>query len=371
MRADLEILQELFLPPLTEVAAQAPALQQLLTDGDVFWISFNELIIDADEQCTQLYGFAGKYDIPHATEFAAHMAALRTTYICHIATLYCAGESTPSAQHLLAAGNASFSEDVAWQKDILAAITLSSHTDIKDELHNTDIPVTDEEITQAFKATQHAETRAQLKAQLKEWDKQPQPTVSVQKPLRSIPFMFFRFAAAAAIFTVTTVTIVKVFESRKKQQRTINTLVTSPVTDSTHHLHSTPVVQPAVNNDTASPEPTAHQATDKIKQAKTKKTSTDIPHQPQIVLIGNIIDLHTQEAITGVTVTLKDDSGKEQTIISADGNFQFILPLHRDIVITGKKDKYASTRISLSTKTVKDTDTDDTIRAPLRLFKEQ
>lgn len=86
-----------------------------------------------------------------------------------------------------------------------------------------------------------------------------------------------------------------------------------------------------------------------------------IQYEPQLVVMGKVVDRKTQEPINEVVVKMVDEKGDMKTFNSTDGNFGFNMSRGHSYVLTGDKEKYASTRASVNTMDVKRTDPDDTV----------
>ncbi len=92
-----------------------------------------------------------------------------------------------------------------------------------------------------------------------------------------------------------------------------------------------------------------------------------IQYEPQLTVIGKIVDRKNNELVSDVVAKMVDQTGDLKTYNSEDGNFAFSLYRGKSYVITGDKQGYASTRASINTMDVKRTDPDDTVSVTLYL----
>lgn len=92
-----------------------------------------------------------------------------------------------------------------------------------------------------------------------------------------------------------------------------------------------------------------------------------IQYEPNLVVMGKVVDRSTQEPINEVVVKMIDESGDLKTFNSTDGKFGFNIARGHSYVITGDKDQYASTRATVNTLQVQRTDPDDTVNVTIYL----
>jgi outer membrane protein OmpA-like peptidoglycan-associated protein len=86
-----------------------------------------------------------------------------------------------------------------------------------------------------------------------------------------------------------------------------------------------------------------------------------IQYEPQMIVLGKVVNRKTNEMMTDVVAKMVDQSGDMKTYNSTDGAFNFNLLRGKSYVITGDKQGYASTRASINTMDVKRTDPNDTV----------
>lgn len=86
-----------------------------------------------------------------------------------------------------------------------------------------------------------------------------------------------------------------------------------------------------------------------------------IQYEPQLVVVGNVVNRETQQPMNEVAVKMVDESGDMRTYNSEDGKFGFNLRRGHSYVITGDKEGYTTTSASVNTMSVKRTDPDDTV----------
>lgn len=86
-----------------------------------------------------------------------------------------------------------------------------------------------------------------------------------------------------------------------------------------------------------------------------------IQYEPNLVVLGKVIDRKTQQPINEVVVKMTDQNGDTKTFDSKDGMFGFNIARAKTYVFTGDKQDYATTRASVNTMDVKRTDKDDTL----------
>lgn len=86
-----------------------------------------------------------------------------------------------------------------------------------------------------------------------------------------------------------------------------------------------------------------------------------IQYEPKLVVMGKVVNRKTQEPISQVAVKMVDEKGDMKTFNSENGDFGFNMSRGHAYVITGDKEKFASTRASVNTMDVKRTDADDTV----------
>jgi hypothetical protein len=370
MRHDLEILKELFLPLLEEIATYSPKLAGELAGGVAFWAHFNGVVLQGGAALRELLTGYGAKDV-------AACENLCVEYLSYMAICYCAGQTNPTVEMLLQSHNDDFAGEVSFQKDMLAAIALAGRKAMKAELEQAaefaGADVAGEEITAAFTTIHRDAMRNDLRKQMKQWDeeapahKEPEQ----RKKRKAIPLLFVRFAAAAAVFTGGIIGVVKVYEHNNRDG--------APSANYHHDADAGGATQTYPGADTTAGDANQPASTGSNKPGSRRTDSitqgpghASVKHDrlPQIILKGTIADVQTGDTVTGVLVTIEDDMGNKQTVLSNDGTFKFDLALHRDFVITGEKEHYRSARLSLSTKDVKETDADDVINATLRLSKE-
>jgi outer membrane protein OmpA-like peptidoglycan-associated protein len=86
-----------------------------------------------------------------------------------------------------------------------------------------------------------------------------------------------------------------------------------------------------------------------------------IQSEPQLSVIGKVIDRRTQQNITQSAVKMIDQKGELKTYNSEDGNFIFNMERSHSYVITADKMGYTTSHNAVSTMDVKRTDPDDTV----------
>jgi hypothetical protein len=358
MTYDLEILKELFLPLLEEMAPHSSGLTDISRD-EMFWAGFNNALLGTPGQLRHLLA---DYKITDIERYAAQFESLKAEYIAWLAQCYCAGQSSPAITLLLEKADAAFTEEVAFQRHMLAAITQAGRAAIKNELKLSDefvgADISDAEISGAFNALHRDVTRNELKRQLQQWDEEELPMAKPAKRKRigAIPFLFLRLAAAAFIGAGVIIVVVKVYNGRNGQGAPA---VRSDSVTGSNNFAATDTVGKA---DTLHPNIGA--GTYNTDSAKA------IAAHPIIILKGNVVDTASNEVLRDVTITMVDDKGEKQTVFSKDGKFLFRLPLHHDFVITGKKEGYHSARLSLSTRDAREADAGEVIEVVLRFSKD-
>lgn len=85
-----------------------------------------------------------------------------------------------------------------------------------------------------------------------------------------------------------------------------------------------------------------------------------IQYEPRLLVIGKVMSKETRQLMTDVTVKMLDENGDLKTYTSTDGNFLFNMQRSHTYVITGDKNKYSTSRATISTMDVKRSDPDDT-----------
>lgn len=85
-----------------------------------------------------------------------------------------------------------------------------------------------------------------------------------------------------------------------------------------------------------------------------------IQYEPRLLVIGKVMSKDTRQLMTDVTVKMIDEKGELKTYTSTDGNFLFNMQRSHNYVITGDKNKYSTSRATISTMDVKRSDPDDT-----------
>lgn len=86
-----------------------------------------------------------------------------------------------------------------------------------------------------------------------------------------------------------------------------------------------------------------------------------IQYEPQLTVMGKVVNRKTNELMTDVVAKMVDQEGDMKTYNSADGNFGFNMLRGKAYVVTGDKEGYASTRATINTMDVKRTDPNDTV----------
>lgn len=379
MRHDLEILKELYLPALQEIADIYPKMEQDIDRGEVFWLELNEMLLAADMR-ERLSAFISGYGTLNTDHYLAYFTSQRAEFLSYLATYHLSGQSAPTIDVLLQRGDVAFAEEVAFQKDMMAAIAAVGRMELKRELEqaeeHAEMEVSGAEIAAAFSAIEGSPAHVNLREQLQQWEAEEQPAPRPQeqkrKARRIIPLLFFRFAAAAAVCTVGTVGVIKVYNDWQHEHSSTGH----------YHIEQQPdtLSQPPAENaaDTANmtdslawTQVDSAVAADQVAPSEEVAAVGNVEHLPHITLKGTIVDVDTKEAIESVLVTMTDDKGKKYHCYSKDGSFQFDLPLHSDLEITGLKDHYSSAHLTLTTKEVKDMDGDDVIEGTLKMSKEK
>lgn len=90
-----------------------------------------------------------------------------------------------------------------------------------------------------------------------------------------------------------------------------------------------------------------------------------IQYEPELVVIGKVLDRKSQTPMTNVVVKMVDQTGDMKTFNSPDGDFGFKLLRGKSYVLTGDREGYASTRASVNTMDVKRTDKNDTVNVTI------
>jgi hypothetical protein len=186
MRGDLEILKSVYLPLLEEVSSFAPAFGENL-DKESFWDYFNNLLLDAKNTGKELEDLLLSYKVAKIDYFTDQFAQLKNEYISYLAAIYCNGESNPTIELLQKTQYAPFIDEIAFQKDLRTAITITERARLKKKLALTDDEITfdisDREIASAFAELEKKKERDELKRKMQEWDKTEQPAFSDNKRL--------------------------------------------------------------------------------------------------------------------------------------------------------------------------------------------
>jgi len=86
-----------------------------------------------------------------------------------------------------------------------------------------------------------------------------------------------------------------------------------------------------------------------------------IQYEPKLNITGRVLNTRTQQPIRDVVVKMVDEGGALKTYNSADGNFLFYSPRGHAYVLTGDKEKFVSTRATVSTEGIKRSDPDNTV----------
>ncbi len=385
MRHDLDILHELFLPLLEEIAAYSPRLADELARGEAFWVYFNDVVLEGGIPLRQLLA---TYEARDAAQSYTQCEGLTNEYIYYMAQGYCAGLTNPTIDLLVERADARFAAEVRFQRDMLAAIALVSRKEITAELEQATAfaggEVADAEVAAAFNTI----GRNDLKSKLQQWDDEEQPQIeepAKRKRRLTIPLMLLRFAAAAAVFTGGVVGVISIYNSNKSDSMpAANTqaapeagaMPKPPLTDTT--VADGPMPQNTAtgsnaNNKRKEAAPQySHTDTAKISGADTTHSNPVAPapgpaRLPHITVHGHITETQSGDTIYNVIVTLADDQGNKQTQLSKDGTFSFELVPHRKYIIMGRREHYRPVPLSLTTNNVKDTDADDVITVTLKM----
>ncbi|MCD6011048.1 MAG: hypothetical protein K0Q79_910 [Flavipsychrobacter sp.] len=361
MTQDLEILKELSLPLLEEMAPYPSILAGEIARGETFWTGFSNSLLGTH---WQLKDILADHKIKDTERYLPQLENLQAAYIAALAQQYCAGHTNPSITMLLARADAAFGEEVDFQKHLLVAITQAGRDELRNELkladEFADEEIADEEISRAFDARHRDATRNELREQLQQWEEEPVTAKpKKRKRFRAIPFLFFRFAAAAAVGVVATVGVVTVYNSKNEH----DAQAVKPYNEEANRAGP-----PAPGDSTAM----ADTLLSTVETGTTAADSAKANAAPlYITLKGFAVDTASNEVLTNVTITMLDEKGKKHTVFSKDGKFRLRLPLHHDFEITGKKDGYHSARLSLSTMDAKKEDAGDVIEVVLRFSKDQ
>ncbi len=363
MTQDLEILKEMSLPLLEEMAPYPSILADDIAKGEAFWFSLNRSMLGTH---WQLKDFLNDYKIKDAERYLRQLEGLKAEYVAVLAQYYCMGGSTPAITLLLEEGDASFAEEVEFQRDMQVAILHAGRIELRNQLkladEFADKDIADDEIVGAFDALQRDVTRNELRKQLQQHDddeKQVQSTPRKRKRI-ALPFLFLRLAAAAAVGTVAIMGVVTVYNNNRINH-TGSTV--KPESEGANEQVGKPTLLDSASiADTIAPVNIPNSAIGDSAKATTENL--------YITLKGYALDTAGNEVLTNVEVILLDDKGKKRTVFSKDGKFTFSLPLHRDFEIAGKKDGYHSARISLSTMDANREDAGDVIEVILRFSKD-
>jgi outer membrane protein OmpA-like peptidoglycan-associated protein len=92
-----------------------------------------------------------------------------------------------------------------------------------------------------------------------------------------------------------------------------------------------------------------------------------IQTEPQLQVLGKVINTKTQKQMGDVVVKMVDENGALRTYNSTDGAFQFNLARNHNYVFTGDKSHFASTRAQVSTDGIKRSDADQTVNVTIYL----
>lgn len=180
MRSDLEILKNLYQPILEEISVQAPALKGSL-NNEGFWDYFNKLILDVKHTGNELTNLLHSYKVAKADYYTNQLEQIRDEYLSLLATDYIAGNSNPTTELLIKTQYAPFIDELAFQEDIKAAITISERARLKNDLSTIDeamnFEIADEEIAAAFKGIEKQNERDDLKRKMKELARAEQPVI--------------------------------------------------------------------------------------------------------------------------------------------------------------------------------------------------
>lgn len=90
-----------------------------------------------------------------------------------------------------------------------------------------------------------------------------------------------------------------------------------------------------------------------------------IQYEPEMVVLGKVVDRKSQTVMNDVVVKMVDQTGDMKTFNSPNGNFGFKLFRGKSYVITGDRDGYASTRATVNMMDVKRTDKNDTVNVTI------
>lgn len=90
-----------------------------------------------------------------------------------------------------------------------------------------------------------------------------------------------------------------------------------------------------------------------------------IQYEPNLVVMGKVLNRKTQEPMDEVAVKMIDESGDMKTFNSENGTFGFNLMRGHSYVLTGDKEQFTSSRASVNTMDVKRTDPDDTVQVTI------
>lgn len=219
MRSDIEILKRLYLPEIEEMYSSAPDLKAVVSNN-AFWEYFNKIVFDT----TEITNFLNSYRVATADYFISRLEERKNEYISHLASDYCNGETNPTIELLLKMQFIPFMDEVAFQKDIKKAITISENEKLKRKLSLMDeaasFEITDSEIADAFQLFEKKNEYEGLKKKMNEWDKAEQPAFSksehiyfqlstsdseyvkesgseIRKERKTISLSFVKYAAAA------------------------------------------------------------------------------------------------------------------------------------------------------------------------------
>ena len=86
-----------------------------------------------------------------------------------------------------------------------------------------------------------------------------------------------------------------------------------------------------------------------------------VQYEPKLSVTGRVINARTQQQMHDVVVKMVDEQGAQRTYSSTDGNFLFNTQRNHAYVITGDKDRFISTRATVSTQGIKRTDPDNSV----------
>jgi hypothetical protein len=174
MRRDIEILKSIYLPEIEEMYSFDPSLKTSIQQ-DAFWEYFNSILFDSKEIANFLY----IYKVARADYFIDRLEQRKNEYISYLASDYCNGETNPTIELLLEMQFIPFMDEVAFQKDLKKAITISENEKLKKRLSLMDeaasFEITDDEITAAFQLFEKKNEHEELKKKMREWDSAEQP----------------------------------------------------------------------------------------------------------------------------------------------------------------------------------------------------